>query len=83
MESTIPQTLEALIKLQTIDSKVDEIVKVRGALPEEVGDLEDELAGYITRIEKYNQDLADLNQDIFSEEKDGCCFSAKRKKEGK
>jgi predicted nucleic acid-binding Zn-ribbon protein len=64
MESTIPQTLEALVKLQTIDSKVDEIVKVRGALPEEVGDLEDELAGYITRIEKYNQDLADLNQDI-------------------
>ena len=64
MESTIPQTLEALSKLQTIDSKLDEIIKVRGALPEEVNDLEDELAGYLTRIEKFNADLADLEQEI-------------------
>ena len=64
MESTIPQKLDALLKLQTIDSKLNEIIKVRGALPEEVSDLEDELAGYETRIEKYNQELNDLELDI-------------------
>jgi len=64
MESTIPQKLDALIKLQTIDSKLNEIIKVRGALPEEVRDLEDELTGYETRIEKYNLELNDLELDI-------------------
>jgi len=64
MESTIPQTLEALVKLQTIDSKLAEIFKVRGALPEEVGDLEDELVGYQTRIENYKNDLQELELEI-------------------
>lgn len=64
MESTVPQKLDALIKLQSIDSKLNEIIKVRGALPEEVQDLEDELAGYETRIEKYNQELSDLELEI-------------------
>jgi len=64
MESTIPQTLDALVKLQTIDSKLEEILKVRGALPEEVGDLEDELAGYITRIENYKKELEELELEI-------------------
>jgi len=64
MESTVPQKLDALIKIQTIDSKIDSISKVRGALPDEVSDLEDELEGYQTRIDKYNEDLADLEQEI-------------------
>ena len=50
---TIAQKLDALVKLQTIDSKLDEIIKVRGDLPEEVRDLEDELAGYETRLKKH------------------------------
>ena len=62
MENAVSQRLEALIKLQGLDSKLDEIGKVREALPEEVGDLEDEVAGYETRIQNYNQDLEDLNQ---------------------
>lgn len=66
MESTVAQKLEALLKLQTIDSELDALKKVRGALPEEVMDLEDELAGYQTRIDKFNQELEDLNQDITS-----------------
>ena len=66
MESTVAQKLEALLKLQTIDSKLDSLKKVRGALPEEVMDLEDELAGYQTRIDKFNQELDDLNGDITS-----------------
>lgn len=64
MESTVPQKLEALVKLQEIDSKLDEIIKVRGALPDEVRDLEDEIAGYQTRVEKHNSELETLEQEI-------------------
>ena len=64
MESTVPQKLEALEKLQEIDSKLDEIFKVRGALPDEVRDLEDEIAGYQTRIDKFNSDLESLEGEI-------------------
>ena len=64
MESTVAQKIEALVKLQTIDSKLDEIKKVRGDLPEEVRDLEDELAGYETRIGKFNSDIASLEEEI-------------------
>jgi len=64
MESTVPQKLDALVKLQEIDSKLDEILKVRGALPDEVRDLEDEIAGYQTRVEKHNAELDELNQEI-------------------
>ncbi len=64
MESTVSQKLEALLNLQKIDSKLDSIFKVRGALPEEVQDLEDEIAGYETRLEKFNNDLVALEDDI-------------------
>lgn len=60
MEATVAQKLEALSKLQSIDSELDELKKVRGALPEEVMDLEDEIAGYETRIQNYNDEVADL-----------------------
>ncbi|TAH25138.1 MAG: hypothetical protein EAZ07_07975 [Cytophagales bacterium] len=63
METTVAQKLEALVKLQTIDSKLDEILKVRGDLPEEVRDLEDELEGYKTRIAKYNSEIEILEQE--------------------
>lgn len=64
MESTVPQKLDALEKLQEIDSKLDEIKKVRGALPDEVRDLEDEIAGYQTRVDKYNNDLQGIEDAI-------------------
>ncbi len=64
MESTVEQKLDALIKLQSIDSELDSLKKVRGALPDEVRDLEDEIAGYDTRVEKYNDELAALEQNI-------------------
>ena len=41
----------ALYDLQKIDSKIDEINKIKGVLPTEVQDLEDEVAGLQTRIE--------------------------------
>ncbi len=64
MENTIEKKLQALEKLQEIDSNLDGIKKVRGALPEEVRDLEDEIAGYNTRLEKFNDDLKGIEDDI-------------------
>jgi predicted nucleic acid-binding Zn-ribbon protein len=56
MESTVAQKLEALIKLQSIDSQLNELTKIRGALPDEVQDLEDEIIGYETRIANYKKE---------------------------
>ncbi len=63
-ETTIAQKLEALLKLQNIDSALDSIKKMRGDLPEEVRDLEDEVAGIETRISKFNKEIAILEEDI-------------------
>lgn len=64
METTVSQKLEALLKLQSIDSQVDEIKKIRGDLPEEVQDLEDEIAGYDTRLNKFNAELKGFEDNI-------------------
>jgi uncharacterized protein len=64
MERTVAQKLEALLTLQQIDSKLDAIQKVRGDLPEEVMDLEDEIAGYETRVGKFEKDIAVLEEEI-------------------
>ena len=64
MEKTIAQKLDALKNLQLIDCKLDEIKKVRGVLPYEVTDLEDEIAGYQTRIEKFNEEQTELEANI-------------------
>lgn len=64
MESTVAQKLDSLIKLQQIDTKLDEIYKMRGALPDEVRDLEDEIMGYQTRIDKYNSEIEEQNDHI-------------------
>lgn len=55
MEQPTPvaKRIDALVKLQEVDSKLDELRKIKGDLPEEVQDLEDEIAGYQTRIEKF------------------------------
>lgn len=64
MELTIAQKLDALLKLQQIDSKLDELVKVRGDLPEEVQDLEDEIAGFETRVSKFQKEIDALDTEI-------------------
>lgn len=56
-EATVEEKLRALYDLQLIDSRVDEIRNVRGELPLEVEDLEDEVAGLNKRIEKLENDL--------------------------
>ncbi len=64
MEQTVEQKLEALYELQTIHSKVDKIRQTRGELPMEVADLEDDVAGLETRIQKIKSDLDDLEDTI-------------------
>ncbi|MFY9242863.1 MAG: hypothetical protein WAO74_07545 [Polaribacter sp.] len=63
-EVSVEEKLRALYDLQLIDSRIDEIRNVRGELPLEVEDLEDEVAGLHTRISNLNQDVANLETDI-------------------
>ena len=60
----IAEKLEGLTKLQTIDSKIDSIKKVRGALPDEVKDLEDEITGYETRLNKFEEESTAFEKEI-------------------
>ena len=56
-EITIEEKLRALYDLQLIDSRIDEIRNIRGELPLEVEDLENEIAGLNTRLEKFNETI--------------------------
>jgi uncharacterized protein len=64
MEATIEEKLKALHELQQIDSEIDKIKSIRGELPMEVADLEDEIAGLGTRIEKFNAEIAEFEENI-------------------
>jgi uncharacterized protein len=61
---TVAQKLEALVKLQSIDSKLDELKKLRGDLPDEVQDLEDELEGYRVRQGRFEAEQKELEEAI-------------------
>ena len=50
-DTTIGSQLRALIRLQHIDTLIDQVIKERGDLPEEIRDLEDEIAGLTTRLD--------------------------------
>ncbi len=63
-EVTVEEKLRALYDLQLIDSRIDEIRNVRGELPLEVEDLEDEVAGMNTRLEKLKADLEVIEDQI-------------------
>ncbi|WP_462267003.1 zinc ribbon domain-containing protein [Mucilaginibacter sp.] len=64
MEQTVEQKLKALYELQTIHTKIDRIRQVRGELPMEVADLEDDVAGLETRIQKIKNELDDMEDDV-------------------
>ncbi|HDO06810.1 MAG TPA: hypothetical protein ENG85_03915 [Bacteroidetes bacterium] len=70
-EVSVEQKLTALYSLQQIDSQIDKIKIVRGELPLEVEDLEDEIAGLETRIanfqeekDKFEQFITEKNESI-------------------
>lgn len=61
VDYSMEEKIEALYNLQQIDTKIDEINKIKGELPIEVQDLEDEVAGLQTRIENINSEIEELN----------------------
>ena len=61
VDYSMQEKIMALYELQKIDSKVDEINKVKGELPLEVQDLEDEMTGMKTRIDNINAEIDELN----------------------
>ena len=67
-EFSVEDRLRALYDLQLIDSRIDKIKSVRGELPLEVEDLEDEVAGLEVRISKINDELNQCSEDIKSKQ---------------
>ncbi|MEI6820353.1 MAG: C4-type zinc ribbon domain-containing protein [Bacteroidota bacterium] len=64
LEVSIEKKLLALYTLQQIDSQINKIRIIRGELPLEVQDLEDEIAGLQTRIDNYVQEIKSLEDSI-------------------
>ena len=63
-EATVAEKLDRLHDLQLIDSEIDRIKIVRGELPLEVQDLEDELEGLGTRVEKMQEEIKTLETEV-------------------
>ena len=63
-ENTIEDKLRALYQLQLIDSEIDQIRNIRGELPLEVSDLEDEIAGLETRVGNYSEEANALDEQV-------------------
>lgn len=63
-EMTVAEKLRALYELQQVGTSIDKIKILRGELPLEVQDLEDEIEGLQTRVSKYEEDIASLDKSI-------------------
>jgi len=68
VEFSVEDKLRALYDLQLIHSRIDRIRSVRGELPLEVEDLEDEVAGLEVRISKINEELDQCTEEIKSKQ---------------
>ncbi len=62
IELSVEEKLKALFSLQTVDSQIDNILKLRGELPLEVQDLEDEIVGLETRFQKFVDEIKQIEQ---------------------
>lgn len=63
-EISIEQKLKALYRLQIIDSQISKLQIVRGELPNEVADLEDDIAGMETRLANMANDVKAIEETI-------------------
>ena len=61
VDYSMQEKILALYELQKIDSQIDAINRVKGELPLEVQDLEDEMTGLTTRIDNINAEIEELN----------------------
>ena len=64
--TSVEDKLKALHQLQVIDTEVDKIRIIRGELPLEIEDLEDLMEGLNTRLEKFNEELIIINNNIIA-----------------
>lgn len=62
-QEPIIERLKRLYDIQQIDSKIDEIAILKGALPMEVSDLEDEITGLVTRLERLHETVEDIEKE--------------------
>ena len=67
--ASVEERLKALYQLQTILSEIDRIKTIRGELPLEVQDFEDQVAGLQHRIENFTAEIEELQQNLFSKTK--------------
>jgi len=63
-QATVEEKLLALYKLQSIDTEIDKIKILRGELPLEVQDLEDEIEGLQTRASKVNEEIGSFEASV-------------------
>ncbi len=63
-EITAEEKLRALYDLQIIDRRIDDIRNLRGELPLEVRDLEDEISGLQIRLEKLSKEHKELDAEV-------------------
>jgi len=61
---TVAEKLKALYDKQLVDTAIDKIKILRGELPLEVQDLEDEIEGLQTRVSKYDEDIDSLEKSV-------------------
>ncbi len=64
---SVESRLKTLYELQTILSEIDRIKTIRGELPLEVKDLEDQIAGLHTRIDNFTAEIAELTKSVAAE----------------
>ena len=63
-EYSVEEKLQSLFQLQSMLTEIDKIKTLRGELPLEVQDLEDEIAGLTTRIEKASADVVEMSKGV-------------------
>ncbi len=63
-EITVEEKLKALYDLQLVNSEIDKIKTLRGDLPLEVQDLEDEIAGLNTRVANLTEEIQQIDSSI-------------------
>ncbi len=70
LEISVEAKLRALFELQQVDTETDKIKILRGELPLEVQDLEDEIAGLETRLKNYDEEVKIMDQNIAAKKTD-------------
>jgi predicted nucleic acid-binding Zn-ribbon protein len=63
-EASVEERLHALWSLQEIDTRIDKVQILKGELPAEVKDLEDEIVGLSTRLSHLEAEMAELDEEV-------------------